>query len=134
MIGLFVIAMAQASSVQAATAPKVMRPLTASETNVFKNHVGKDMLDPDSAMWKMPKLILPPKGETIGYYCGAVNAKNAYGGYTGYTKFNGFYELVAGKAVPKLMSVTPEDSNAARMMRDIGFDRCKSEGYDLDSM
>lgn len=132
MIGLLTIALAQAAISSEPHGPA--RALTQVEATLVKNHVGKDMLDPDSARWKMPKVFLPLKGKTAGYYCGLVNAKNAYGAYTGYRRFSGVYEVKGGKIVPLLMTVESPTSRADQMIRSIGFDRCKSEGYQLDEL
>jgi hypothetical protein len=132
MIGLLTVALAQAAMSSPPHGPA--RVLTQAETNLMKNYVSKDMLDPDSARWKMPKVFLPVKGKMAGYYCGLVNAKNAYGAYTGYRKFSGLYEIKGGKIEPVLMTIESPTSHADQMIRSLGIDRCKSEGYELDEL
>lgn len=64
------------------------KPLTPSEKAIIEHAVRAELMDPDSAQFRLG----PDHPEAKAKYCGLVNAKNGYGGYTGYKLFTIFVD------------------------------------------
>jgi hypothetical protein len=62
--------------------PGPFRPLKSAEQQLIQNSVKDELLDPDSAKFRMGPLTL-----AAWSYFGVVNSKNRMGGYTGFWTF-----------------------------------------------
>lgn len=62
--------------------PGPSRALTPAEQRLIQNSVREELLDPDSAKFRMGPLMLAASS-----YCGVVNSKNRMGGYVGFWTF-----------------------------------------------
>jgi hypothetical protein len=97
--------------------------LTPDQTAAVVKGVGQDLLDPDSARYRLPALIA--KGGAGDEYCGCVNSKNTFGGYTGSKPFFGLMVSKDGKTAFLMMSQADAPAGV-----DAGM--CAKAGYKLD--
>lgn len=100
------------------------RDLTDPEKQIIENSVKDRLKDPDSAMFKLPKVNEDGKPDT---YCGLVNAKNSYGGYTGYKPFLATLSRPNGEVTASF----PMMPDASRYGLRVMIDMCHNYGYDF---